>query len=137
MNDCIFCKIAKKEIGSETVIYEDADFVSFLDLNPVNKGHALIIPKSHYTDILETNEKELSKMLILAKKLAVAIMKATDAKGFNLTINTKPEAGQTVFHTHLHIVPRFKGDGFEHWKGTPASSEERSKVAKLIQQQLK
>jgi len=110
--------------------------MAFLDLNPVHPGHTLLIPKTHYADLLETGEKELSRLLSVGNKLAIAIMKAVNAPGFNIHINTKPEAGQVVFHTHLHILPRFKGDNLKHWQGSPADAEKRKEVAEKIKTNL-
>ncbi len=107
--DCIFCKIAKKQIPS-AVLYEDKDFFAFLDIGPVNPGHTLVIPKAHYQTFLDLPKKELSNINIVSQKLAAAIMKATNAHGFNIVMNNHPAAGQEVNHAHFHIIPRFDDD---------------------------
>ncbi len=91
-------------------MYEDKDFLAFLDIGPVNPGHTLVIPKSHYQTFLDLPKKELSAINIVSQKLASAIMKATKAHGFNLVMNNHPAAGQEVNHAHFHIIPRFEND---------------------------
>ncbi|MCI8454472.1 MAG: HIT family protein [Lachnospiraceae bacterium] len=106
--DCIFCKIANGEIPSSTV-YEDKDFRVILDLNPASKGHALILPKEHYKDVCELNADVAAKILPLAARIGTAMEKALGCAGFNLVQNNGEAAGQTVFHFHLHIIPRYEG----------------------------
>ena len=114
MSYCIFCKIIKNELPS-CKIYEDNDFISFLDIAPVNKGHALVIPKKHCENLLDFPEELETQFIEVAKKVATAVTKATNADGFNLSLNNGEAAGQVVFHAHFHIIPRFKGDGHMHW----------------------
>lgn len=104
--DCIFCKIADGEIPSDTV-FEDNDFRVILDLSPASKGHMLILPKTHVRDITELNEDIAGKALILAGKLGKAAMTGLFATGFNTLANTGESAGQTVFHCHIHVIPRY------------------------------
>lgn len=108
--DCIFCKIANGEIPSNT-IYEDNMFRVILDLNPVTKGHALILPKEHAANLYELPDETASQTLILAKKMASQITKKLNCDGFNLMQNNGEIAGQTVFHFHMHLIPRYIGDG--------------------------
>ena len=109
MSDCIFCKIANGEIPSAT-LYEDADFRVILDLGPASKGHALILPKQHYADIYEIPEDVAGKAFALAAKMAKKMTAALDCDGFNIVQNNKAVAGQTVFHFHMHLIPRYEGD---------------------------
>ncbi len=111
MTDCIFCKIAKKEIPAD-IVYEDNSTIAFLDIHPINKGHTLVMPKNHSKNLLEDNEKDLEKISLVIKKVGNAVMKATNAEGMNIMSNINPIAGQIVFHTHLHLIPRFKNDGY-------------------------
>jgi histidine triad (HIT) family protein len=136
MSDCIFCKIVKKEIPSD-IVYENDKIVAFLDIMPVNPGHTLVVPKAHYVDLLETPDDVLHDIITRTKKIAAAIVKAVKADGFNLGVNTKPAAGQAVFHTHLHIIPRFSGDGLKPWPHKTLSKEEMGKVTEAIKAQLK
>ncbi|MEE8885930.1 MAG: HIT family protein [Eubacteriales bacterium] len=110
MEDCIFCKIAAGEIPS-TTIYEDDDFRVILDLGPATKGHALILPKEHYANITEIPDELLQKAIVLAKKVVTYMMKALPCDGYNVVQNNGEAAGQTVFHFHIHLIPRYKNDG--------------------------
>ena len=113
--ECIFCKIIKGEIPSYKV-YEDENFVSFLDIDPVNLGHALIVPKTHFKNIFDAPENILSALGPVIKKVSLAVQKGTGAQGINVMMNNEGSAGQLVDHAHMHIIPRFPGDGFEHWR---------------------
>lgn len=108
-DDCIFCKIANGEIPSAT-LYEDEDFRVILDLGPASKGHALILPKEHYPNLYELPDELASKAILLAKKMIVKMTKALDCDGFNVVQNNGEPAGQTVFHFHMHLIPRYKND---------------------------
>lgn len=108
--DCIFCRIAKKEIPA-SVVYEDADSLAFLDINPLNLGHVLVIPKKHYETIGEIPEKEIGELAKTIRKVAIAVQKATGAPGLNITQNNGKAAEQLVPHAHFHIIPRLEGDG--------------------------
>ncbi len=110
MTSCLFCKIVNKEIPS-SIIYEDKEFLSFLDISPLNKGHALVMPKQHYKTFLDLPKKELSGINLVCQKIAAGIVKATNAHGFNLIQNNNAAASQSVDHVHFHIVPRFTDDG--------------------------
>lgn len=114
MSDCVFCKIIRKEIPAQFV-YENDTVVAFLDISPVNPGHTLVVPKEHHEDILSTPNSILAEMMVVTKKIASAVVAATKSDGFNIGINTKPAAGQVIFHTHLHIIPRLSSDGLKHW----------------------
>ncbi|WP_186579154.1 HIT family protein [Aquibacillus kalidii] len=110
--DCIFCKIANGEIPSAKV-YEDEHVYAFLDISQVTKGHTLIIPKIHAKDIYETPEDVASELFKRAPKVANAIKEAYNPVGINILNNNGEEAGQSVFHLHIHLIPRYgKGDGF-------------------------
>lgn len=106
---CIFCKIANGEIPSKT-IYEDEEFRVILDLGPAAKGHALILPKEHYADLFQLPEETAKKAILLAKKLGSQMVDKLHADGFNLVQNNGEAAGQTVFHFHMHLIPRYKDD---------------------------
>ena len=109
MADSIFTKIIKREIPAD-IIYEDDLVISFLDINPVNKGHALVVPKKAFENIFDGDEESLAHMMKVAKKLSLIVKEAVRADGINLIMNNGEHAGQEVFHAHLHIIPRFKGD---------------------------
>ena len=107
--NCIFCKIAAGEIPSST-LYEDDMFRVILDLGPANAGHALILPKEHFKDVTELDEAYAAKILPLAAKIGTAQRKALGADGFNVVQNNGTAAGQTVFHFHAHVIPRYDTD---------------------------
>ena len=130
--NCIFCKIAAGEIPSKT-LYEDEEFRVILDLGPANKGHALILPKDHYADLFTLPEEKAEKVMSLARKMGTQIKDALHADGLNLVQNNGECAGQTVFHFHMHIIPRFKNDGQKiGWIPGKPSDEELEEVRKEI-----
>lgn len=108
--DCIFCKIANGEIPSRT-LYEDEMFRVILDLAPATRGHALILPKDHADNLYELSEETAGKAMILAKKMAMTMTEKLGCDGFNLLQNNNEAAGQTVKHFHIHLIPRYAGDG--------------------------
>ena len=107
--DCIFCKIAAGSIPSKT-LYEDSDFRVILDVAPAAKGHAMILPKVHADNLLELPDEIASKVMVLAKKAAVQMKEKLSCEGIQLIQNNGKAAGQTVFHFHLHIIPRYHDD---------------------------
>lgn len=107
--DCIFCKIAAGEIPSAT-LYEDEDFRVILDIEPASKGHALILPKEHYANLYELDDEIAGKVLVLAKKLITALTDILGCDGYNIVQNNGTAAGQTVFHYHMHLIPRYEKD---------------------------
>ena len=110
MSDCIFCKIARGEIPSQT-IYEDETFRVILDLGPVARGHALILPKEHVANIYELSDETAAAAFVLGKKMAGIMREKLKCDGLNLLQNNGETAGQTVNHFHLHVIPRYKDDG--------------------------
>lgn len=130
--DCIFCKIANGEIPSAT-LYEDEDFRVILDLNPASKGHALILPKKHADNLYALPEEAASKVLVLAKNMALKMEKALDCDGLNLVQNNGEIAGQTVFHFHLHLIPRYKGDNVKiGWKPGKLTDEAKEELLSIL-----
>lgn len=109
MANCIFCKIANGEIPAAT-IYEDERFRVILDLGPASKGHALILPKEHYADIYEIPEDLAAEAYKLAARLAKKLTEVLNCDGFNIVQNNREAAGQTVFHFHMHLIPRYEND---------------------------
>jgi histidine triad (HIT) family protein len=126
MENCIFCKIISGKIPSAK-IYEDEHSLSFLDINPANKGHCLVVPKKHSIDLVGTDDATLGHLLQVSKKVAKAVSLATECSGYNLHISNGKDAGQEVFHLHLHIVPRFLGDGIEFQYGVKSYAETEMK----------
>lgn len=108
-DNCIFCKIARGDIPAAT-LYEDEEFRVILDLGPASKGHALILPKIHAANLFELPDEVAGKVMILAKKVAAVLKEGLHADGINLVQNNGEAAGQTVFHFHLHLIPRYAAD---------------------------
>ncbi|WP_124068350.1 HIT family protein [Clostridium sp. E02] len=135
-DNCIFCKIANGEIPSET-LYEDDTFRVILDLGPASKGHALILPKQHYKDICDLDGKVASNVLLLASKIGGAMKKTLGCAGFNVVQNNGKEAGQTVFHFHVHLIPRYEdGPEMVSWVPGKVSPEELSQTGAAIKSAL-
>lgn len=135
MSDCIFCKIVASEIPSHKV-YEDSDVLAFLDIHPTNPGHTLVIPKAHHKDFLDTPADLQSKLIQVIGKIAPAVMQSVGAEAFNLGVNNGASAGQIIFHTHFHIMPRFSSDGHKLWHGKDMNQEELKNIAQKINQIL-
>ena len=131
-DDCIFCKIANGEIPSKT-LYEDDKFRVILDLGPASKGHALILPKDHYANLFELPEECAGEVMKLAQKMAVKMKEKLGCEGFNLVQNNGELAGQTVFHFHMHLIPRYREDGQKiGWKPQEVSEEELEEIKNQI-----
>ena len=132
MSDCIFCKIANGEIPSAT-LYEDEDFRGILDLGPASKGHALILPKAHAANIYEISDDMAAKAMILAKKMATKMTEALKCDGFNIVQNNGEPAGQTVFHFHMHLIPRYEGDQVGiTWKPGTLTDEVKNEILEKL-----
>ncbi|MGQ9601210.1 MAG: HIT family protein [Candidatus Bipolaricaulia bacterium] len=108
--DCPFCRIVSHEAPAH-IIYEDERTIAFLDINPVSRGHTLVIPKGHYHDLFELPSEELQAVTRAAQRVARAIKAGLGAEGLNLLQSNGSAAGQVVFHFHLHLIPRYSGDG--------------------------
>lgn len=133
--NCIFCKIIAGEIPSKT-IYEDDEFKVILDANPASKGHALILPKEHAANIYEISEELLAKAAKLAKKLTAHMTEVLKCDGFNLLQNNGEVAGQTVFHFHMHLIPRYEGmknKDLLNWTHEEFTAEEQEAICKSLQ----
>ena len=117
-NDCIFCAIVAGEIPSFKV-YEDDFVLAYLDINPFTKGHVLVIPKTHSTGLLDTDDDALAAVVMRVKKVAAHMKASLSCDGFNILQNNGEAAGQTVKHLHFHIIPRYAGEPleFESHKG--------------------
>ena len=130
-DDCIFCKIAAGEIPSRK-IYEDKDLIAIMDLSPTSKGHSLIIPKEHYTNIYDIDEEIAGKVMKTAKKLATKMTVALNCDGFNLLQNNGETAGQTMFHFHMHLIPRYKDADMLKFTSVSFSDEEMDSIRDQI-----
>lgn len=135
-HECIFCKIANGDIPAATV-YEDADFRVILDLGPASKGHCLILPKQHYRDLCDLDEKTAAKVLPLAGKIGAAMKRALGCSGFNVVQNNGEAAGQTVFHFHTHVIPRYEnGPEMVTWEPGKAEKEELEQIGNMLKAEI-
>jgi len=136
MNDCLFCKIIEGEI-SATKVYEDKKTFAFLDVNPNNIGHTLVVPKIHSSNIFDIKKEDLKPLFDTVQKIAKAIKESLNSDGINIISNNERAAGQLVFHTHVHVIPRLESDGFKSWKGKVSYKEgEADAIAKKIKEKL-
>ena len=130
--NCIFCKIANGEIPS-TTLYEDEDFRVILDLGPATRGHALLLPKNHFANLFELDDETAHKAILVAKKMAGKMKDALGADGFNLVQNNGEAAGQTVFHFHMHLIPRYENDNAGIlWEPGETTPEDMAEVKRLV-----
>ena len=130
--DCIFCKIVAGEVPSEKV-FENEDVLAFLDVQPTAKGHTLVVPKAHHSDLLTTPPDVLARILQALPVISRAVVHATEAEGFNVLQSNSPCAGQAVFHIHFHIVPRRSGDGIGlGFRQAPAATDDLSRTGAAI-----
>ncbi|UAL54385.1 MULTISPECIES: HIT family protein [Metabacillus] len=133
-NDCIFCSIVSGDISS-SIVYKDDYVIAFMDISPINQGHLLVIPKNHYVYLSDVPEKIAARMFTVGQKLANAIRKSdVKCEGINFFLADGEAAFQEVFHSHLHVFPRFKGDSFKidaDWSVNPSRTE-LDEIAKRI-----
>ncbi len=133
---CIFCKIVAGEIPAKKV-YEDDETIAFLDIQPVNPGHTLVIPKDHFENIYATPVLTWVRMQMTAQKIALAIKSSLDADGINIVMNNEAPAGQVVPHAHIHVIPRNEKDGLVHWPHSLYKDEtEAESIAEKISTEL-
>jgi histidine triad (HIT) family protein len=130
MTDCLFCKIASKEIPAN-IIYEDESVMAFLDLKPVHPGHTLVIAKAHSDDFTTMDPVDVQAVMDVAQRVTRAVL-AAGYDGVNVTTNVKPASGQVIFHTHVHVVPRKDGDGLKLFpQAAYKDGEDKEWLAKL------
>ena len=136
MEDCLFCKIIAGNIPA-VKIYEDEHALAFLDINPNNHGHTLIVPKKHFKNMLEVPAEEFALLAPAMAKVSKAVFKGMDAIGLNINVNNERPAGQIIFHLHIHIIPRFEGDRLRVWSRNVSYKDgEMEEVAVRIQNAL-
>jgi histidine triad (HIT) family protein len=136
MPECLFCQIAAGNIPCHK-IYEDENVLAFLDIHPLNPGHTQIIPKKHSGHLLEADEIDARAIMDAAKKITPAILQCVGAPGCNFHSNIGRAAGQVIFHTHVHLIPRYADDGFQDWERTGEVSDGLASVAERIRDFLK
>lgn len=133
MTDCLFCKIIAKEIPGQ-VVFENEHTLAFLDIRPNNKGHTLVVPKTHYRNIFDIPEDVWLEVMKTTHYLAPIIKTALEADGINIIMNNEPAAHQIIFHAHTHIIPRCEGDQHQPWVGAPYEEGEAKVVGEKIKQ---
>ncbi|HEY4519988.1 MAG TPA: HIT family protein [Candidatus Paceibacterota bacterium] len=131
MGTCIFCSIATKKVPAD-IVYEDEHTLAFLDAKPANPGHTLIIPKKHTENIFDIDAESWEHMARAARRVAPKVVEGTSAHGLNLIVNNGGAASQLVFHAHMHLVPRFEGDGLTSWHGRSYVGNESAMIAEKI-----
>ena len=131
-DDCVFCKLSNGDIPTNA-LYEDDVVKVIFDLNPASKGHVLILPKNHYKDLCEADEAVMAKILPLAAKLGTSMKSQLGASGFNVVQNNGTSAGQTVFHLHVHVIPRYEGGpDMVNWAPGKPEQEELAQTAETL-----
>ena len=123
MNSCIFCRIAQKRIPAN-LVYEDEKAMAFLDIRPLSEGHTLIIPKSHYENVVDISQELIMHIHGVTKRVALAVKKATQADGISIMQQNGKAAGQEIFHLHVHVIPRFEGRELPKFSETSEMSKE-------------
>ncbi|MFZ2593912.1 MAG: HIT family protein [Minisyncoccia bacterium] len=136
MHDCVFCKIADKSIPSH-IVYEDENVLAFLDVKPIHSGHTLVIPKEHSRNIFDISKENWQHTAEVVRSLAVSVKEAVGADGINLIMNNEGAAGQEVFHPHIHIIPRFEGDGISTMPERVSSYEEMIHTQETILEKIR
>lgn len=131
----LFLKIIKGELPSEK-IYEDDKTCAFLDINPTNHGHVLVVPKNYSENIYDIKYEDWVAVMRTVHLLAPKIKEALGADGINIIMNNEKPAGQIILHSHVHIIPRYQTDGFKHWKSTQYKEGEIERVGKKIRSVL-
>jgi len=129
--ECIFCKIIGKKIPV-ALVYEDEDALAFLDINPIAKGHTLVIPKKHYENLLVIEQSDLNALMETVQRISISIVKTTGAEGFNVLQNNGEVSGQGIPHVHFHIIPRFKDDNVPIGNA-PRGKYEENEIQKIVE----
>lgn len=136
-NNCIFCRIIGDEISSVS-LYEDDDFKVIMDISPAAKGHAVLIPKKHFANLYEMDEETAAKVFVVVSKVAKAMKEELKCDGLNVLQNNGEAAGQTVFHFHIHLIPRYHNDTVQFtWPHMSYEDGEAAKLAAAINRRIK
>lgn len=134
---CLFCSIIAGKIDSKKV-YEDDKVIAILDINPASKGHTLVIPKEHYSSMMDMPDEQTAYLFKVANRLNISILKSLNASGSNVMVSNGAVAGQNVPHTHVHIIPRFENDSLNlTWGVDKAAQADIDEIAKKISEDTK
>jgi histidine triad (HIT) family protein len=132
MEDCLFCGIVAGDVPAQ-IVDADEHTVSFMDINPATRGHALVVPRAHATDLMDVSHEDLEHTMVAARRLARRMDETLEPDGFNVLIACRPAAWQTIFHYHLHVIPRYEDDPLKlPWIPRGAEPEEIAAVADTI-----
>lgn len=134
--DCVFCKIISEEIPAHKV-YEDDECIAFLDIEPVNLGHTLVVPKKHAEDVLASSDPDVEHLFRTVKRIGRAMIISGLGDGFNIGVNTGSAAGQVIPHTHVHVIPRTLDDGLRLWGKRAVTDEDLKSAAEKITLSMK
>ena len=135
--DCIFCRIVAGEIPSFKLL-EDDRILSFMDINPANEGHCLVIPKAHTPNLFESDDGSIAAVATACRRVADAVRRTLDPPGINLMQANGPAAGQSVFHLHFHVIPRRADDGLPfNWDPQPGDLDAIGRLAERIRANLR
>ncbi len=130
--DCLFCKIVAGEVPAQ-IVDEDERTIAFMDVNPATRGHALVVPRRHAADVLEVGDEDLAATILAAKRLSARVMERLDADGVNLINTCGPAAWQTVFHFHVHVIPRYRDDPLRlPWTPAPGDPKQIATAAAAL-----
>lgn len=133
---CVFCRIAQKQVPA-SIVYEDEKALAFLDIRPLNEGHTLVIPKAHYETVFDIPQELIIYLHGITKQVAIAVKKATKADGISIMQQNGEAAGQEVFHLHIHVVPRYKGQKLPRFSDLKEVDKEKlSQTAAKIRKYL-
>ncbi|MGH2950426.1 MAG: HIT family protein [Solirubrobacterales bacterium] len=134
MNDCVFCGIVAGDLPAQ-IVDSDEHTVSFMDIKPATRGHALVVPRNHVSDLLDADDADLERTMVAARRLARTMDAALEPDGFNILNACRPVAWQTVFHYHLHVIPRYEDDPLKlPWIPRGAEGDEIAAIAKRIRE---
>ncbi|MCL4500906.1 MAG: HIT family protein [Deltaproteobacteria bacterium] len=135
MKDCIFCRIVAGQLPAARVL-ETKNVLAFLDIAPVHYGHTLVIPKAHHQNLLDLPDELWQEIGQVCRRVAQAIQSSLEAQGFNISMNNFPAAGQEVFHAHVHVIPRYVGDGLKLFPQESYLTGDMEKTAEQLRQAI-
>ena len=131
-DDCLFCGIVAGDVPGQ-IVDSDEHTVAFMDINPATRGHALVIPREHSADLMEIADEDLERTFAAARRLAKRMEETLEPDGFNILNSCRPAAWQTVFHFHVHVVPRYDDDPLKlPWTPRSADPDEIARIAEQI-----
>jgi len=132
--DCLFCGIVAGEVPAQ-IVDSDEHTVAFMDINPATRGHSLVVPRTHVADLMEIEDEDLERTMLAARRVARRIESALGPDGFNILNSCRPAAWQTVFHFHVHVIPRYDDDPLKlPWIPRGADAEEIAATAARIRE---